>query len=321
VKKARDLWYRGVDAFRAGNYEEARRAFAECYQLMPKSDVLRNLSISEIQSGHYVSAARHLKQLLAAPGDLPSTVREEANNRLAQAEAQIGQLDIGVDVSGAEITIDGTVIGRSPLENNWYIEPGQHEVIISKAGYPIESRQVFALAGVSIPVEVSLETLRREQAADAKAAELMGTSEGQAPVAMDSGSSIGTGPTVVLIASGTVAAASLAAGIIFTISANGHDSNADGMAERMSGPGACQPGTRLLEECAYLSRERQASVTDRNRATVSFIGFGVASAITLGYALWLTLDEDESVSQTTTGVEPSISVGRGTASIHLHARF
>jgi hypothetical protein len=321
VKKARDLWYRGVDAFRAGNYEEARRAFAECYQLMPKSDVLRNLSISEIQSGHYVSAARHLKQLLAAPGDLPSNVREEANNRLAQAEAQIGQLNIGVDVPGAEITIDGTVIGRSPLEGNWYIEPGQHEVIVSKASYPVESRQVFALAGVAIPVHVSLETLRREQAADAKAAELMGTSEGQA-IAMDSGSSIGTGSAVVLIAAGSLAAASLVAGIVFTVAANGHDSNAEDIAERLPGRGACQPGTLLPNDCAHMIREWEDSATDRNRATVSFIGFGVASAVTLGYALWLTLDDDDgAVSKSTTAVEPSISVGRGTASIHLHARF
>jgi hypothetical protein len=288
---------------------------------MPKSDVLRNLSISEIQSGHYVSAARHLKQLLAAPGDLSGNVREEATNRLAQAEAQIGQLDIGVDVSGAEISVDGTVIGRSPLEGNWYIEPGQHEVIISKAGYPIESRQVFALAGVSIPVEVSLETIRREQAADAKAAELMGTSEGQAPIAMNGSDSIGTGPTVLLITTGTIAAASLAAGILFTVAANGHDSNADGMVERLSGPGACSPGTMLVRECAYITREGQEGDTDRKRAAVGFIGFGVASAITLGYALWLTLDDDESVPQTTKGVEPSISIGRGTASIHLHAHF
>jgi hypothetical protein len=318
VKKARDLWYRGVDAFRAGNYEEARRAFAECYQLMPKSDVLRNLSISEIQSGHYVSAARHLKQLLASPGDLPSNVREEANHRLAQAEAQIGQLKIGVDIAGAEISIDGKVIGRSPLEGSWYIEPGQHEIIVSKAGYPAESRQVFALAGVAIPIEVSLETLRREQAADAKAAELMGTSEGQSPLARDGG--IGTGSTVFLISAGTIAAASLAAGIYFTVSANGHDSDADALAERMPGPGACnEPLWRA--DCEVIVASRQDSHDDRERASVSFIGFGVASAATLGYALWLTLDSDESVPKTAMGVEPSVSIGRGTASIHLHARF
>jgi hypothetical protein len=321
VKKARDLWYRGVDAFRAGNYEEARRAFAECYQLMPKSDVLRNLSISEIQSGHYVSAARHLKQLLSsAPGDLPSNVREEANSRLAQAEAQIGQLKISVDIAGAEISIDGTVIGRSPLEGSWYIEPGQHEIIVSKAGYPAESRQVFALAGVAIPIDVSLETLRREQAADAKAAELMGTSEGQSQAARETG--IGTGSTVLLATTGTLAAASLAAGIYFTESANGHDSDAEGLSQRMPGTGACNPDTTdLPDDCRSFIQSRQDSVDDRNRAMVGFIGFGVASALTLGYALWLTLDSDESVPETAKGVEPFVSIGRGTASIHLHGRF
>jgi hypothetical protein len=320
VKKARDLWYRGVDAFRAGNYEEARRAFAECYQIMPKSDVLRNLSISEIQSGHYVSAARHLKQLLSSPGDLPSNVREEANNRLAQAEAQIGQLKIGVDIAGAEISIDGKVIGRSPLESSWYIEPGQHEIIVSKAGYPVESRQVFALAGVAIPIDVSLETLRREQAADAKAAELMGTSEGQSQLARETG--ISTGSTVLLATTGTLAAASLAAGIYFTVSANGHDSDAEGLSERLVSTGACAPNeTDFTVDCRNLIQARHDSDDDRGRAMVGFIGFGVASALTLGYALWLTLDSDESVRETATRVEPMISIGRGTASIHLHARF
>jgi PEGA domain-containing protein len=323
VKKARDLWYRGVDAFRAGNYEEARIAFAECYQIMPKSDVLRNLSISEIQSGHYVSAARHLTQLLAAPqGELPTTVREEATNRLSQAEAQIGQLKINVDVAGAEISIDGAVIGRSPLGGDWYIEPGQHEILISKAGYPIESRQVFALAGVTIPVDVSLETLRREQAADAKAAQLMGTSEGQAPVAVnDSSDHISTASTVVLVTTGTLAAASLAAGIIFTVSANGHDSDGDGRSERLNTRGICQPTTMLGPDCELLERDREDAHTDRERAIVGFIGFGVASAITLGYALWLTLDDEESVSQTKAGVVPTVSIGRGSASIDLHGSF
>jgi hypothetical protein len=249
---------------------------------------------------------------------LPSNVREEANSRLAQAEAQIGQLKIGVDIAGAEISIDGTVVGRSPLEGSWYIEPGQHEIIITKAGYPVESRQVFALAGVAIPIDVALETLRREQAADAKAAELMGTSEGQSQIARDNG--IGTASTVLLITTGTLAAASLAAGIYFTVSANGHDSDADGLAERLPGPGACT-NPMWRPDCEVMVRDRQDSDDDRNRATVGFIGFGVASALTLGYALWLTLDSDESVPETATGVEPSISLGRGTASIHLHARF
>jgi hypothetical protein len=322
IKKARDLWYKGVDAFRNGNYDEARLAFAECYALMPKSDVLRNLSISEIQSGHYVSAARHLTLLLATPGELSGKVREEAAQRLAQAEAEIGQLSISVDVAGAEIRVDSAIVGRSPLEGNWYIEPGQHEVTVSKPGYPEETRQVFALAGVAIPVNVSLEELRRERANDEQAAQLMGTSEGEALIARDSGDQIGTASTVVLVAGGTIAAASLAAGIVFTVAANGHESDAEGLARRLGGDWACRTGTPFVRECAIYDRDRKDAQTDRNRAVVGFVGFGVASAATLGYALWLALGKNDSESAVRTGgITPSLSVAPGHASVGLRAQF
>lgn len=321
VKRARDLWYRGVEAFRKGDYEAARLAFTECYALMPKSDVLRNLSISEIQSGHYVSAARHLRQLLAA-GELPSSVREEATTRLAQAEAQIGQLALSVDVPGADISIDGTNIGRSPLDASWYIEPGLHEVAVSKPGYPVDKRQIFALAGVSIPVEVSLESLKREQAADEEAARLMGTLEGQAPVPYDR-NKVSTASTVVLIATGTLAAASLGAGIYFTAAANEHDDEAQSAARRLRDDAICAD-QRLADspDCALLRSAREDRIEDQERALVGFVGFGVASAVTLGYALWLALDgADGESAAIARGIEPSFSIAPGGASFSLQGQF
>ncbi len=324
VKRARDLWYRGVDAFRNGNYEAARQAFSECYQLMPKSDVLRNLSISEIHSGHYVSAARHLKQLLSAPGELPPNVRQEATTRLAQAEAQIGQLGIEVDVAGADIRVDGTLVGRSPLEGNWYIEPGQHEVVISKPGYPAERRQVFALVGVVIPINVGLEALRREQAADARAAELMGTSEGEALVRADGRDGLSTGSTIALVTLGTVAVAGLAGGIIYTVSSNGHESDAESIAANLWGTGACSGSAAedFERECAEIKSELDAADQDGTIALAAFVGFGVASAATLGYALWLALDDNAVEPETATmGLSPSLSVGPNGVSVGLGARF
>ena len=103
-----------MDAFRNGRYEEARQAFSECYTLMPKSDVLRNLSISEIQSGHYVEAARHLTLLLSGV-DLPANVREEAKARLQQAEAQVGRLNVSVDVPGSTVNPFGSVATSDPV--------------------------------------------------------------------------------------------------------------------------------------------------------------------------------------------------------------
>lgn len=317
VAKARKLWYRGVEAFRKAEYEKARVAFAECYALIPKSDVLRNLSISEIHAGHYVSAARHLTQLLRAPGDLPAEVRQEAESRLAQAEAQVGQLEISVDVSGADIEVDGDAVGQAPLTENWYVEAGRHEVVVAKAGYPEERREVFALAGVSIPVDVSLETLRREQVSAQQAAELMGTSKGQRPTSgMAADEGLSTVSTVILATTGVVAVAGLVGGIYFTVQANQHESVADGVAVRLGAAGACNSATPFPDACATFSREREAGRSNRERAAVSFVVAGVASAATLGYALWVALSDEE---ESDTALLPE--VGTRSAGLRFRTSF
>lgn len=320
MKKARELWYRGVEAFRNGRYEEARQAFAECYALMPKSDVLRNLSISEIQSGHYVEAARHLTVLLSG-ADLPANVREEATRRLEQAEAQVGRLNITVDVPGSTVSIDGVPVARSPLEGAWYIEPGQHEVGVSKPGYPAESRQIYALAGVAIPVNVSLEALRREQERDQTAAELMGTREGETQ--RDRG--LSTASTVTLISTGTLAALGLIGGLYFTSSANDHDDAAQALANNL-GANGCGTSTQLRDDCRQLWDEQVDAQNDRRRATASFIGLGVAGAATLGYALFLLVDDDDAPkakpgARAARVLEPAIELGSGGATLRLQGQF
>jgi hypothetical protein len=321
VKKARELWYRGVDAFRNGRYEEARQAFAECYALMPKSDVLRNLSISEIQSGHYVAAARHLTTLLAG-SDLPPNVREEATKRLEQAEAQIGKLNITVDVPGATVNIDGAPVGRTPLDGSWYIEPGQHEVIVSKQGYPNETRQIYALAGVAMPINVSLESLRREQERDAHAAQLMGSREVETP--RDRG--IGTAATATLITTGTLTAVGLIAGIAFTVSADHHDQKADQIGGNLTGQSPCGKDTPLVNDCEHFWKEQSNAHNDRQRAAVSFIGAGVAGAATLGYGLYLLLDDDDerakpTAARSTKSLQPGFALSTRGASVSLQGQF
>lgn len=321
MKKARELWYRGVDAFRNGRYEEARQAFAECYALMPKSDVLRNLSISELQSGHYVDAARHLTVLLSGV-DLPANVREEATLRLQQAEAQVGRLNVNVDVPGATVAIDGQPVGHTPLDGPWYIEPGQHEITISKPGYPRDSRQIYALAGVAIPVTVLLESLRREQERDQQAAELMGTREGETP--RDRG--IGTASAVTLISTGALTALGLVGGLYFTAAANEHDDTAQELTELLQ-PNGCGFSTELPDDCRRLWDEQIDATNSRRLATASFIGMGVGAAATLGYGLWLLLDEDDAAPKAgrspraARALQPAIELSARGATLRLQGQF
>lgn len=313
TEAARALWYRGVEAFRAGDYETARLAFEQCYKLMPKTDVLRNLSLSELESGHYVSGARHLAQLLATPGALNDKARTEAEKRLSQAEAQIGRLTIVVDVDDAEVVVDGEDAGRSPLSGPWYVEPGQHLLVVRKPGYPTEQRQLFALAGVNIPVEVSLEALRHEKEAAALAAR---KTEAPAAPTMDvEPSGISTGSILTLVATSTVAVAGLAGGIMFSLRADDADSDADGYEQNLPRVNACAADTPFVIECQRIEELRNDAVQDRRFATVGFVVFGVATAATIGYALWLGFGDSSN------SVEAGLDLGPGSAGLKLRGAF
>lgn len=319
TEKARALWYRGVEAFRAGDYEAARVAFEQCYKLMPKTDVLRNLSISELESGHYVSGARHLAQLLKSPEALNDKARKEAEKRLAQAEAQVGRLAIVVDVTAADVVVDGVNVGKSPLEGSVYVEPGQHVLLVSKQGYPTEQRQLFALAGVAIPVEVSLDALRRkqEQAALATSAQPAPIAPAQPPPDMPEPESDGISPgsIALLVGGGGLAVAGLIGGLVFSSKADDRQSEADRIQANMpDDPNACG-SVDLAGPCTDLRNAQRDAAYSRRWAAASYVTLGVASAATIGYGLWLGL------SDSATPVQATVDVGEGSAAIRLRGTF
>jgi hypothetical protein len=197
------------------------------------------------------------------------------------------------------------------------VEPGQHDLRIRHPGYPEERRQVFALAGISIPVAVSLETLKRERANDERAAQLMGTSEGQMPVPGEE-DDLSTTSTVTLITTSTLAAVGLAGGLYFTVAANQHESNADGMALMLGGVDACNESTPFRNTCDRFHREQDDGRSDRQRAAISFAGLGVASAATIGYALWLAFGDEPEEAQ---AMVPDLRLSPDSAALSLTARF
>jgi hypothetical protein len=115
----------------------------------------------------------------------------------------------------------------------------------------------------------------------------------------------------------------LGAGIYFTVAANKHDSDAERVANVLAGNGTCSD-VRFSDApgCAVLRDARQDGIDDQERALVGFIGFGVASAVTLGYALWLALDgTDRESAAATQGIEPSLAITPGSASFTLQGQF
>jgi outer membrane protein assembly factor BamD (BamD/ComL family) len=64
TKKARELFLKGVDAFDAGRYQDARGLFLQVWNLKKAPVVLLNLGQSELRAGLNEDGGNHLQQFL-----------------------------------------------------------------------------------------------------------------------------------------------------------------------------------------------------------------------------------------------------------------
>lgn len=131
---ARQRYGEGVKAFDAGRYEDARNAFLQAYALTKHPAVLLNLGQSELRSNHPEDAGNHFQQFLREHSAATAEERTTARAGIAEAKKKASQVVVSVDAAGADVSIDGTTVGKSPLPDPVFIKPGKHTVFATLAG-------------------------------------------------------------------------------------------------------------------------------------------------------------------------------------------
>jgi hypothetical protein len=109
-----------------------------------------------------VKRSRTLARANATLLDASQTELVDASRRLAH-EALTGQrldttgtLRIAVDRAGAQVSVDGKDLGRSPLSGVLRVLEGPHQITIQKKGYIRWASSVTVKAGSEVPVSVEL---------------------------------------------------------------------------------------------------------------------------------------------------------------------
>ncbi len=131
---ARQRYNEGVTAYDAGKFEDARAAFLQAYALKHHPAVLLNLGQSELRSNHPDDAANHLQQFVREFSSASPDQRAAAEKGLTEAKRHVGFVIISIDAAGADVSIDGTTFGRSPLVDPVYLKPGKHTVFAALQG-------------------------------------------------------------------------------------------------------------------------------------------------------------------------------------------
>ncbi len=164
---ARQRYQEGVKDFDGGRWEEARAAFLQAYALKRSPAILLNLGLSELRAGkYYEDAGNHLQQFLRElPGASPDQ-RATAEKGVAEVKRHSGLLVVVVDANGADVSLDGATVGRSPLLDPVFVKPGKHtvfavyqgkssaSVVEAKAGATVAATLSLGVAGAPGPVPV-----------------------------------------------------------------------------------------------------------------------------------------------------------------------
>lgn len=131
---ARQRFLDGVKAFDAGRFEEARTAFEQAYTLSKSSAVLLNLGLAETKTNRCVAGGNHLSQFLRDHKEATPEQKSTAATAIEDCKKKAALVAISVDAPGADVTIDGASVGKSPLVDAVFVEPGTHTVIANLDG-------------------------------------------------------------------------------------------------------------------------------------------------------------------------------------------
>ncbi|MFT3764269.1 MAG: hypothetical protein QM820_01915 [Minicystis sp.] len=131
---ARQRYTEGVKAYDAGKFEDARAAFLQAYALKRHPAVLLNLGQSELRSNHPEDAGNHLQQFLREHTTATPDDRATAEKGIAEAKRRSSLVVVSVDAPGADVSIDGTTIGKSPIYDPVFIKPGKHTIFATING-------------------------------------------------------------------------------------------------------------------------------------------------------------------------------------------
>ena len=146
--EAESLIRQGVELRAQKKDERALPLFEKAYQLSRTPRTAGQLGLVEMALGYFVDAERYLGEAVASP-DHPWVAKNLATLKaqLATAKSQIGDLYVVGEPNGAEVLVNGKVVGKLPLSTPIRLDKGRAEVQVRAPGYVATTDMVTMVGG------------------------------------------------------------------------------------------------------------------------------------------------------------------------------
>jgi hypothetical protein len=282
----RSLFAQAKSAFAEQRFVDAKGLLLRAAEIKMTPKIAANLAQVEVQLGEYRAAANHAAEALSSLGS-----NEGVEADLAVASKHVAKLMVTTTQTGARVTIDGEVVGLTPLQHAIYVDSGSHIVGVDKPGFVRSTREIratpasdqlvaFELANEA-PAAARTEPAQHDLPPVATAVVLK-----PVPTQFDTEPNSGSSRTILLLAGGVLTAAGLATGFVFHAKANRDERHADALSQRLGSDGCVATNGNRVAQCEQLLDDRRAQDRARNLSTAGFMAGGVALAATVVVLSW-----------------------------------
>lgn len=157
---AREHFQKGLAAYADERFGEAADEFNEAYRLSPAFKILYNIGQVNVALGRSVEAVdafdRYLKQ---GASTIPAERRREVAAEIDRQHARIGIVSIRTFPEGAEVRVDGVLVGQTPMSKPVRFNAGRHTIEASLSGRSPQARELEVSGRAEIAIELTLERI------------------------------------------------------------------------------------------------------------------------------------------------------------------
>lgn len=116
-------------------YQKALAKYEQAFDLYPSPKIYYPIAQAEEKLGRWREAIRHYRQLIEEAEDISDEVRGAAINRIDEVMQHVVMLALIIEPDGATVTIDGEVVGESPISEPLILQPGEHTIAVTAEGH------------------------------------------------------------------------------------------------------------------------------------------------------------------------------------------
>jgi hypothetical protein len=313
-----ELFDRGTGFYLKAQWREAEAAFQTAWDLKKSYDIAGNLGEVELKLGQARDATEHLSYSLQ---HFPATGKEAHRNKLQQlfeqARKEVVTLRVRVNIDGAQVLVNGRLVGQSPLAEDIYVDSGRTMLEARLAGHETATQAIESAKGWSEETTLVLKPMPQGDGGVGR-----GTPDGPGDAPETSPGFFDGKSLPLIIAGAGVTVGLLITGGVLTAAANGKGSDAAAQLDTLEQMALPCSNAKITKLCTEQRDTLRSQSTLANAAVAMFVVGGVAAGATAAYIFWPTgAKRAAAPPETSLNVRAAPAVGPGGGGLLLSGTF